>query len=114
MYDLKSDTDSLLTSFINDYAEGNLDGAEISAFNDLLSSDTDLSSFVDKTSKGRKALKNAFKVAAADNFEEKLQRLIAMEEADTDILNSVTRRYFYLNLSILLRQCHASQECSSA
>ncbi len=114
MYDLKSDTDTPLTSFINDYAEGKLNEAEISAFHEFLSYDAELSAFVEKTSKGRNALKNAFKVTAADDFEEKLQCRIRMEIAEDDILNDVTKRYLNMRLSIILRQWKEIQEYTTA
>lgn len=113
MYDLKSDTDAPLTSFINDYAEGKLNAAEISAFHEFVSYDEELSAFAENARKGRNALRNAFSVQAADDFEDKLQRRIRTEVAVDNSLDHVARRYLFLSLPIMLRQCDEYKICTS-
>lgn len=74
--------DHQLTGFITDFADGNLDGVELQVFNEYLELFKPIRSFAMKVKKGREALNNHSKVKAADDFEEKLARRIALERAD--------------------------------
>lgn len=82
MYELKSDTDQTLSVFLNDYVEERLDPVECLAFEECLACDSQLSSLARKSKAGKRALNNAFQVTAADDFEEKLARRIAIERAE--------------------------------
>lgn len=73
--------DHHLTGFITDFADGNLDGVELQVFNEYLELHQPIRSFAIKVKKGREALSNHSKVKAADDFEEKLARRIALERA---------------------------------
>ena len=74
--------DRQLNEFIIDFSEGNLDGIELQVFNEYLDFDDPVRSFAMKAKKGSQALRNHFKVTAADDFEEKLARRIAEEQKD--------------------------------
>jgi|GEM_PF-2806315 anti-sigma factor RsiW len=80
MYDLLSDTDLPLALFVNDYIDNRLDATERSALEDCLERDYDLFVSVQKSKMGKTALGKAFKVKAADNFEDKLARRIKREK----------------------------------
>lgn len=72
MYDLQLDTDEPLAHFINNYVEQELDSVERSVLEEYLSAHSDLAHFVRKSEKGKRALRNAYQVKAAPDFEEKL------------------------------------------
>ncbi len=72
--------DRQLNEFIIDFSDGNLDGIELQVFNEYLESANPVRAFALKAKKGRQALRNHYKVKAADDFEEKLARRIAEEK----------------------------------
>ncbi len=61
-----------LADIINDFIEGDLDPATAGMFTKYLHENESLASFVERSKKGRMALKKAYDVVAADDFEEKL------------------------------------------
>jgi hypothetical protein len=67
--------------FINDYVEGNLSVIGQTIFAEYLLANEQLRSFIYKAGWGKKALKHAYRIKAADDFEEKLARRIAHEKA---------------------------------
>ena len=80
MYVSNSNLDIQLADFACDYVENNLDTFEKRAFEEYLTTDKPFAAFVRKSRKGMKALRNAYSVKAADDFEEKLARRIAKEK----------------------------------
>ena len=81
---LQSNRDVELVNFINDYVEHRLDPIEHSVFEEYLANDAEMASFVRKSVKGRQAVNKAYRVEAADDFEEKLARRIAEEVHGAD------------------------------
>lgn len=77
---LKSLVDGL-TDIINDHVEGELDPATERMFIQYLKKNRGLASFIKKSYEGKIALKKAYEVKAADDFEEKLAKRIAEEQA---------------------------------
>jgi hypothetical protein len=79
-----SKTDAYISShvgeFINDYVEGNLSIIGRIIFTEYLSANEQVRSFVNKSERGKRALKHAYRVKAADDFEEKLAQRIAHEK----------------------------------
>lgn len=88
MYDFSLKNDIPLAKFVNDFIEDNLDKTERIVFREYLSTNNQLASFVRKSARGRQALRNAFRVKAADDFEEKLARRIAEEKRSNSSMNS--------------------------
>lgn len=88
MYDLNNDTDLLLAGFTNDYIEGTLDKTEQTVFKEYLAEDAELASFIRKSTQGKQILRNAFRVRAADDFEEKLAKRITKEKQPESPCNS--------------------------
>lgn len=88
MYDLKQDTDFPLAEFTNDFIECKLDKVERAVFEEYLSVDSKLATFVLKSKQGKRALQKAFTVSSADDFEEKLARRIAKENQSISPQNS--------------------------
>ena len=88
MYDYTQDTDSSLAEFVNDYIEGTLDKTERLVFEEYLSANKELASFVKKSTHGRQTLRNTFQVKAADDFEAKLAKRIAEDAKKKSSHNS--------------------------
>ena len=72
--------DRQLNEFIIDFSDGNLDGIELQVFNEYLKFANPVRAFALKAKEGCQALRNHYKVKAADDFEEKLARRIAEEK----------------------------------
>ena len=72
--------DRQLNEFIIDFSDGNLNGIELQVFNEYLEVANPVRTFAKKAKQGRQALRNHYKVEAADDFEEKLARRIAQEK----------------------------------
>lgn len=72
--------DRQLTDFITDFSDGNLDGIELQVFIEYLEIANPVRTFALKAKKGHQALRNHYRVEAADDFEEKLAKRIALEK----------------------------------
>lgn len=75
-----------LSDLTNDYIEGKLDCELIERFKLYLDEEKDFASFVQKSYKGKIALKKSYEVEAADDFEDKLaERIYALEEGQEQV-----------------------------
>lgn len=72
--------DRQLNDFILDFSDDNLDGIELLVFNEYLETDNSVRTFALKAKRGRRELRNHYKVEAADDFEAKLAKRIAQEK----------------------------------
>jgi anti-sigma factor RsiW len=67
---------------INDYVESRLSPARQAAFANYLESDEELKIFVQKSIKGKRALRQTNRMIAAPDFQEKLVRKIIHEKTE--------------------------------
>lgn len=72
--------DRQLNDFIIDFSDGSLDGIELQVFTEYLECSDPVRTFAVKAKKGRQALRNHYKVEAAEDFDEKLAIRIAQEK----------------------------------
>lgn len=80
MHTIKLSLDDQFNEFITDYLDEKLDYTELKVFKEYLEQAEAVRLFVRQVKKGREALSRLPQVKAADDFEEKLARRIALEE----------------------------------
>lgn len=80
MHTIKLSLDDQFNDFLTDYLDETLDYIEDQVFREYLGQAEAEQHFVQQVKKGKKALSKLPEVRAADNFEEKLSRRIALEK----------------------------------
>jgi|AntDeeMinimDraft_6_1070357.scaffolds.fasta_scaffold06781_2 hypothetical protein len=78
---------SKLSNLINGWVENRLDDEDYITLTDYFKSRPLLKTFAEQSKGGKQVLRNAYSVTAADDFEEKLARRIAVEKNDESVSN---------------------------
>lgn len=80
MHTINLKVDDLFNDILADYIDEELDNTELRVFKEYLTQAEAKRNYVSDVKKGKKALDKLPKVTAADDFEEKLFRRIAMDK----------------------------------